>query len=500
MSVQHRLLMHAAAFQNSRTRSNEHLPLPSWAVRGALALVSLTAASFIETPTASAVPAYARQTGQTCATCHTVWPELTPFGRQFKLMGYTAGGNRCNDGSARNDETQIPLSVMAWPATFTHYNNKAANPTSPPNSINDNDWLPGQFSLFVAGQLYCDVGSFAQMTYDRAPQAFGWDNTDIRYAKTGVIDGTNIVYGITANNNPTVQDVWQTQSAWFFPYIDTEVGPFPAAPGTMLGSDQYITAVGGVGGYVWINNSFFAEFTAYGILSPTLLTDLNGGFDPTATRFVGTMPYWRLAYEKTWDENSLMFGTLGMYADQQPGVQSGLFFPGLTDPTLDVGVDAQYQWIGERHIFTVRASYIWENKKNNAEIAALAGTAPLPNRSDQLNDFNISATYIYDRTIGLTAGYFNTWGTSDAALYGAYPDNPNGSPDSSFWKFDLFYTPFMDGGAPDLWPWFNAKIGVMYTHYDEFNGTSGALINPVNGVPVKASGNDTVFLYTWLMF
>jgi hypothetical protein len=39
------------------------------------------------TPTL-AVPSFARQTGMACAACHTVFPELTPFGREFKLNGY----------------------------------------------------------------------------------------------------------------------------------------------------------------------------------------------------------------------------------------------------------------------------------------------------------------------------------------------------------------------------------------------------------------------------
>jgi len=34
---------------------------------------------------ANALPLYAQQTGQPCATCHTAFPELTPFGRRFKL-------------------------------------------------------------------------------------------------------------------------------------------------------------------------------------------------------------------------------------------------------------------------------------------------------------------------------------------------------------------------------------------------------------------------------
>jgi len=38
---------------------------------------------------ALAVPSYARQTGLACEACHTVFPQLTPFGRTFKASGYT---------------------------------------------------------------------------------------------------------------------------------------------------------------------------------------------------------------------------------------------------------------------------------------------------------------------------------------------------------------------------------------------------------------------------
>ena len=43
-------------------------------------------------PPAQALPSFARQTGQPCGTCHTDFPALTPFGRRFKLLGYTTGG------------------------------------------------------------------------------------------------------------------------------------------------------------------------------------------------------------------------------------------------------------------------------------------------------------------------------------------------------------------------------------------------------------------------
>ena len=43
-------------------------------------------------PPAQALPSYARQTGQPCGTCHTDFAGLTPYGRLFKIGGYTAGG------------------------------------------------------------------------------------------------------------------------------------------------------------------------------------------------------------------------------------------------------------------------------------------------------------------------------------------------------------------------------------------------------------------------
>ena len=43
---------------------------------------------------ASALPSFARQTGQPCGACHVDFPGLTPFGRQFKMGGYTLGGGK----------------------------------------------------------------------------------------------------------------------------------------------------------------------------------------------------------------------------------------------------------------------------------------------------------------------------------------------------------------------------------------------------------------------
>ena len=60
---------------------------------------------------AASLPLYARQTGQPCATCHTAFLELTPFGRRVKLGGYTLGGG---------DWKGTPFAVTLQAPTYTH--------------------------------------------------------------------------------------------------------------------------------------------------------------------------------------------------------------------------------------------------------------------------------------------------------------------------------------------------------------------------------------------
>ena len=66
---------------------------------------------------AGAVPAFARKYGIGCEQCHTAWPLLNDYGRQFKLNGYvreTGGkeGVEENKGDNYWTEKMFPLSVV----------------------------------------------------------------------------------------------------------------------------------------------------------------------------------------------------------------------------------------------------------------------------------------------------------------------------------------------------------------------------------------------------
>src|SRR6267154_6773338 len=161
---------------------------------------------------AVSLPLYARQTGQPCATCHTAFLELTPFGRRFKLGGYTLGGG---------DWSGPPFAVMLQP-TYTHTQVGQEGGAAPHFGPNNNFALQ-QASLFTGGRITDNVGAFIQGTYDGVARRFGWDNTDIRYADTVNVGDHNLLWGVTANNNPTVQDVWNTIPAWRFPFAAFEI-------------------------------------------------------------------------------------------------------------------------------------------------------------------------------------------------------------------------------------------------------------------------------------
>jgi hypothetical protein len=420
-------------------------------------------------PPAVSLPLYARQTGQPCATCHTAFLELTPFGRRFKLGGYTLDGG---------DWKGPPFAVMLQP-TFT--NTQAAQPggAAPGFGVNNNFVLE-QASLFTGGKITDDLGAFIQGTWDGVSHSFHWDNTDIRVAKQVNFDGHTLLWGASVNNNPTVQDVWNTTPAWSFPYISSELAPMPTA--TPFINQVYAQQVAGFTGYSWLDDTFYLEFGGYWPLGTNTLGAL--GINTTGQSPIsGIAPYWRVAAEPIWGKNAWEVGTFGLAANVVP---MGMVGAG-NDSFTDIGIDSQYQYLGDPHTVTARIAWVHEN--HNTSASQTLGLAN--NSNDQLRSLNASVSYIYDSTWSLTTGRVSVGGTADAALYGTF----TGSPNSAGYIFELAYLPFSHGG-PSFWPWLNFRIGLQYTHWNKFDGAT----TNINGMGRNASGNNTFFGYIWTMF
>jgi hypothetical protein len=452
------------------------------AVFVALALFAISAvASLLTAEPANAVPSFARQTGQPCAACHTAFPELTPFGRRFKLAGYTLQGG---------DSKFPPIAAMVLP-TFSH---TAAPylPTEAPAGLHANDNLvTQQVTGFYAGQVYGNLGAFIQVTGDPVGGGVNLDESDVRYVDSFKLFDKDAYWGVTVNNAPTVQDVWNTTPSFGWPQVTSAVAPLFTPPGTRIEGGWGLPAIFGAGAYVFWNDMLYAELTAYSGVSKAVSEALGDQPGPTPDVSQGVQPYWRLAVEPHWGDHYLMIGTFGMYGQIVPQSEFGFG----VDTYTDVGFDSQYQYDGDKFSVTVKLTDILEYQRLNASSNPAVGFAS--NTNDRLNSFKANASFVWDHTYSLSGGYFNVAGTSDALLYGA--SSMTNSPNGDGLIADVAYLPFSHG-SPGLYSTWNARLGVQYTHYLHLFGGTTNFDNSGLGAMHNASGNDTLLLYAWLMF
>lgn len=454
-----------------------------WALLG---LVCFALINLIPVPV-RAVPSFARQTGLSCTACHTEFPILTEYGRQFKLTGYTMS----------NGESSFPPLAFMLQPSFT-YTNKGQPGGAAPFFGENANFAITQSSLFYAGRLFGPYaeglvgnsiasflnkfGVFGQMTFDGVGRVLSWDNIELRYADTATIAGHSLIYGFFANNNPGLQDPWNTTPAWTFPFSGSGLAPTPAAATLIEGG--LAQEVAGLGAYFMLSNAIYVELAGYHTLSVPFQRAM--GIAPAGEpQVTGLAPYWRLAYTKSFGNQSLELGTFGLAANTYPGRNP---IAG-TDSTLDWGVDGQYQTSSGPHDFTVLLSSIYEHDSWDASFP-LGNTS---NPNDHLWSAKATIDYLYDKTYGAAIGYFFVDGTNDAALYG---DSVHGSPLSDGLILQVNYLPFNKAGGPSFWPKSNLKLSAQYIIYNHFNGGR----HDIDGMGRNAADNNTLYLECWLAF
>lgn len=482
----------------------------------ALGVLALSIGIIVRAPPALALPSFARQTGQPCGACHTGFPQLTPYGREFKLRGYTAGGGW--DAHFGEPGWVPPLSAQVI-GSFTHTAAPQDN-TGLGIASNDNAIFQ-EASVWYGGAITDHIGLMMQGDYINpnsygmnpsslmpglsvAKHQYNWDMVDLRYANSAAFGNFDIVYGASFNNQPGVQDVWSVP-AWNFPFVSSTLAPTPAAKTLIEGAFTQRVLGGSV--YAWINSLLYLEASAYQSLSPVEQNSL--GIDPTGAP--GTLdrltPYLRAALERTWGAHSLEFGSYLFLADVNPqpwnfnSINPLTGLPAGKDHYTDVGFDTQYQYNGGNYWVTVRGSYIHENQKLNASsMLPIDPTGTFgSNPTNTLNSFKASASLAYgaDNTVVLTGGYFDIWGTPDMALYGpgTMANSITNSPNSDGWIAEIAYIPFGMSKSP-IYPWFNVRTGLQYVWYNKFSGAS----TNFDGLGTNARDKNTLYGYVQLAF
>lgn len=424
------------------------------------------------------IPSYARQTGLACSACHTVFPQLTALGREFKLNGYTLTNTKTITDNMKlskkgqEDVKQFlrvlgiaPMSGM-FQTGYTSINSKI------PDTQNNNLEFPQQLSLFYAGQISPNLGTFIQLTLDDESGTIGLDNTDIRYANQ-TNGNIPITYGLTLNNNPTVQDLWNTTPAWGFPYTSSGIAPTPSSG---LAIEDLGGMVAGLGAYAMFDNLLYLEISGYRTAQLGAALPPDGSFEGAVD---GTSPYWRAALQKQFGKNYISVGTFGIATKLYPtGVT------GNTDNFTDTGFDMQFERIIPNGQLTLHTDYINEKQTLNATYAA----GDSENLNNNLKKFNIDGSlYLKQQGLNFTAGYFNIKGSTDNGLYAPEEvfGSLNGSPDSSGIRTQI-----------DFLPWENTQLSLQYFTYNKFNGGS----TNYDGFGRNASYNNMLYLQLWFAF
>ncbi|QOZ47229.1 cytochrome C [Bradyrhizobium sp. CCBAU 53340] len=415
---------------------------------------------------ARALPSFAVQTGQPCAACHigAFGPQLTPYGRDFKLHGYVA-----SDG---NDHG-LPLAFTTQ-FSFTHTAQPQDGGAAPGFKPNDN-FAVDQLSLYYAGKVTSNLGAFVELNFDGVAQQAKLNNMDVRYAKEGELFGQELLWGITANNSPTVQDPWNSTPVWGFPYNSSPLAPTPMA--TTLVDNSLGQRVLGVGAYSVWNNLLYLEGDVYKGLDRGVLR-ATGQVPDDSDQTSSFLPYARVALLKDWERHHVEVGAYMLSGSVVPGGGQTL---GLPVRKTDVALDATYQFITDAAKVTsdrlsAHATYIHETASMAGSDALALGALP----NHWLDVMRADVSYSFAATVTPSVQYFRTAGTSDGNYWGT----ANGSPNSDGMIFEVAYVPW---GKPDSpFPNMNLRLAVQYVNYFRFDGTTAG-----------ASRNNNFYFSLW---
>lgn len=447
-------------------------------IRAIVIAVAVTSATWLLAPSnAYALASFARQTGLSCSACHLSFPELTPVGRDFKLHAFTTSVNNLteegtNRGSALSLLEDVPLSVNFQTSV-------TATDSSQSGAQNPSIEFPQAINLLLAGQITSHFGTFLQLTYTESSNTFSGDSSEVRYFGTETkLAGLSLVWGIDANNNPTIEDLWNTTPAFGFAYANPDSAGFIPAAKTMIDGTLAAQVIGG-GPYAMLDNHLYALVEVY------RSQHLGQGQPETGAgqtfNIQAVAPYWRLAWQESIGKNNYFeVGTYGIYVSSYPGAVSG-----PTDSYVDFAGDASYELtFANGDMIVLHTTFIYEMTSLNASVAANTASQA----QDDLNTFRLDLSYHFGNKLTFTAGPFLTWGTSDILRYaatGPLTGFSNGSPDNSGFIVQAAY-----------WPWQNFEIGLQYRAFLTFNGAS----SNYDGNGRNASDNNTFYGFIWINF
>lgn len=461
---------------------------------------------------AAAIPLFNRQTGQNCVACHAggQFPELTSYGRLFKLTGYTIGSRT------------LPLAIMGLGSLSSVADTSKSDDAGADFQKNGKP-IFATASVFVGGRVSDNLGAFLQFTWDpyaittdtgKFKGAISADNMDIRYADRFVDEHHDVIVGISANNNPSVADPWNTAAAWM-QYVPV---PSPTSSQFIDGAGPYpgLAAGGNVAGlsaYAFVNELVYLEAGEYRTAKGLFSFMRAGLANADVTKLRGSNPYLRAALDQSWGAHNLMIGATHMTARvYDDPLDTG--DPASVHRYLDQIFDAQYQYLLDPHTLTVQVVAAHER---HAYPAAQVGQAvafvdaqgnplPLTSATSRTALLRTKLSYVYGARYGGSLGYFDLTGAANTINQTSGYDpqtltitssadagapstrvggNLSGSPATRGTTWELFWLPIQ-----------NLRIGAQFTAYTRFNGAR----DNYDGFGRNARDNNSLFIYAWAAY
>jgi hypothetical protein len=327
--------------------------------------------------TSHAVPSYARQVQKPCTACHTIWPNLNQYGRQFKVKAYTDVSEKWEMINKDNLNLMTIFPVSGRVLFFPEIN----NPSGPSSTELD------QVALFLAGRLYDYAGVFASAEFSPDDGAFGLPT--VKAAFQYPLDKGNTVgfvafKGLAASADPFNSLGGRDRDlAW-----GDESKPFVLSAGWTLNfwNEENLGYV--AHGY-FIGNRLYAAIGA-----------MRGGKsdDPSAGAFANSEtadPYdmfYRLAWDQKLPSGAVTVGT--GYYDGKQRLSLGTFDPtnAFNSKVKRTYVDLSLeQNFGENHMVELQALY-----GSGKETNVFGG-----DEERKFDGFYIQGSYFYDRMIGV---------------------------------------------------------------------------------------------------
>ena len=309
---------------------------------------------------AEAVPSFERQTGVPCSVCHTVFPELTSFGRQFKLRAYSISAPKDRSDSIFGN---LPISALLQVSRNTTKN--VSTPGAEAEQFpRDRETIVQGAGLYYGGKITDKSGGLVQYFYDGIEKKWATEMFDVRWADTTTaLGGKEAIFGFTLSNGPGVTDIYNSTPVWSFPHTETPalMSNAQAATDMRLGG-----RVGGPGVYALWNDLLYGELALYRTTKNGVFRPLGWGVEKDDL-VSGTAPYWRLALQRDFGAHFFSVGAYGLSARIYTDAQDASLG---TDRFRDFALDGEYHFTGDDHLVSVHATRILETQKLDGAFAA----------------------------------------------------------------------------------------------------------------------------------